>query len=460
MTSAQEYLAARAAAIDAGAGAGELPGRGLPWLQAQRRAALARFESVGFPSRRDEDWRYTNIAPLAKQLAARRFQPAARVATVDKPLDVAPVMSAKAARLMVFYDGLFCASHSTAGDDGDGVTVASLARVLNEHPERIADIYGDIAPTDAHGFTALNAAHSRDGVAVIIDADARPTPVELLFISSGAFESTPRNIIIVGSGGAATVVERHVSLDGDGDGDAAFTNSVTEIALADDAQLDYHLIQAQSSAAHHVCGVWARQSRASRLNCTTVTLGGDLVRNDLSVELAGEDAHCEMRGLYAATGRQHVDNHTTIVHSAAHCTSREIYKGVLDMRARAVFHGRVTVAKGAQKTDATQANNNLLLSRGAEIDTKPQLEIYADDVKCAHGATVGQLDADALFYLRARGIDAAAARRMLTFAFANDILATIAHDELQSALVELLHRRLGDGGGDANARASMHGTPS
>jgi len=332
-----------------------------------------------------------------------------------------------------------------------------LATVLNEQPQLVAPVYGGVAQADAHGFTALNAAHSRDGVAVIIEANARPTPVELLFISTGAFESTPRNIIIAGNGGAATVVERHVSLDGDGAGAGVeFTNSVTEIALADDAQLDYHLIQAQSSAAHHVCGVWARQARASRFNCTTVTLGGDLVRNDLSVELAGEDAHCEMRGLYAATGRQHVDNHTTIVHSAAHCASRETYKGVLDQRARAVFHGRVTVAKGAQKTDATQANNNLLLSRGAEIDTKPQLEIYADDVKCAHGATVGQLDADALFYLRARGIDARAARRMLTFAFANDILATIAHDELQSALVELLHRRLG---GD-DARASMHGAPS
>jgi len=187
MTSAQEYLAARAAAIDTGASIGELPGRGLPWLQAQRRAALARFESVGFPTRRDEDWRYTNIAPLAKQLAARRFQPAARVAGVaEGPLDVAPVMSAKAARLMVFYDGLFCASHSTLNGDGDGVMVESLATVLNEHPERIADIYGGIAPTDAHGFTALNAAHSRDGVAVIIEANARPTPGNLARVACTA----------------------------------------------------------------------------------------------------------------------------------------------------------------------------------------------------------------------------------------------------------------------------------
>jgi len=327
-----------------------------------------------------------------------------------------------------------------------------LARVLNEQPQLIADTYGNIAPADAHGFTALNAAHNRDGVAVIIDANARPElPVEMLFISTDGAESLPRNLIIAGQGSQATVIERHVSL---GD-DAAFTNSVTEIALEPGAQLDYHLVQAQSPAAHHVCGAWAKLSRASRLACTTVTLGGRLVRNDLGVELAGEEARCEMRGLYAATGAQHVDNHTTIVHSAAHCASREIYKGVLDMRARAVFHGRIVVAKGAQKTDATQANNNLLLSRGAEIDTKPQLEIYADDVKCAHGATVGQLDADALFYLRARGIDARAARRMLTFGFAGDILATIAPDELKSALVALLHRRLGGGGGDA--REVMHG---
>lgn len=450
MTFAQEYLAERAAAV-------EYPGRGLPWLQAQRRAALARFEAVGFPTRRDEDWKYTNIAPLAKQIAAQKFRLAVQQ-IITEPLSVAPLVwwrkDAKS-HLMVFSDGLFSADHSCFGGVAEGVTVAPLATVLNEQPQRIADVYGSIAPADAHGFTALNAAHNRDGVAVIIAPGARPTvPVEMLFVNTGCTESVPRNIIIAGEGGRASVIERHVSLF---DYDDSFTNSVTEIALAESAQLDYHLVQSQSAAAHHVCGVWARQSRNSRFSCRTVTVGGRLVRNDLGVELAGEEAHCDLFGLYAAAGRQHVDNHTTINHAAAHCTSCEVYKGVLDQRARAVFHGRIVVAKGAQKTDATQTNNNLLLSRGAEIDTKPQLEIYADDVKCAHGATVGQLDADALFYLRARGVDEAAARRMLTFAFANDILAKIAHNELQDALAELLHARLGgDGGGDnGNARGEL-----
>lgn len=439
MSGAQDYLAARAAV------AGEFPGRDLPWLQAQRRAALARFDSVGFPGRRDEDWKYTNIAPLAKQIAAQKFR-LAEQKIISEPLSLAPLVwwSARSkSHLMVFSDGLFSADHSCYGGAAEGVTVAPLATLLDEQPQLVADIYGTVAPADAHGFTALNAAHNRDGVAVIIAPGAKPTvPVEMLFINTGRAESVPRNLIIAGEDGRASVIERHVSLHDDDD---SFTNSVTEIALEEGAQLDYHLIQAQSAAAHHICGVWARQARASRFSCRTVTVGGRLVRNDLGVELAGEEAHCDLFGLYAATGAQHVDNHTTIRHAAAHCTSCEIYKGVLDRRARAVFHGRVKVAQGAQKTDATQTNNNLLLSRGAEIDTKPQLEIYADDVKCAHGATVGQLDADALFYLRARGVDEAEARRMLTFAFANDILGKIAHNELQDALVELLHARLGDG---------------
>jgi len=444
----QEYLAERARA--------ELPGRGLDWLQAQRRAGLARFEKVGFPSRRDEAWRYTNIAPLAKQLSALQFKPAEQK-IITEPLSVAPLVwwsKHSKSHLMVFSDGLFSADHSNYGGVAEGVTVASLATVLNEQPEhaeQLSDVYGNIAPADAHGFTALNAAHNRDGVAVIIAPGARPqTPVEMLFISTGMTESVPRNIVIAGADSKATVIERYVSLH---DQDAAFTNSVTEIELRAHAQLDYHLIQAQSAAAHHVCGVWARQARGSRFSCRTVTVGGKLVRNDLGAELAGENAHCDLFGLYATAGAQHVDNHTTVHHAAAHCTSCEIYKGVLAQRSRAVFRGRIVVAPGAQKTDATQTNNNLLLSRGAEIDTKPQLEIYADDVKCAHGATVGQLDADALFYLRARGIDEAEARRMLTFAFAGDILAKIAHNELQDALVELLRARLGDGvdgGGDGS----------
>lgn len=445
MNAAAHYLAQCRALESAGA----LPGREAGWLQAQRRAALARFEEVGLPSQRDEDWRYTPIRPLTAKLFHAGVGGDCRAA----PMRPAQIEAARIGGLqshrLVFIDGLFAEEFSDSIDSSQanaGVTVAPLARILDQNPERIEHALGTVAPRRRHGFTALNHAAARDGAVVLVEAGARPgMPVELLFISAAEDRlAQPRNLVIAGAGSRVNLIERHLSANAH----ATLTNSVTEIALLDDAQVDYHLVQAQSAAAHHVCGVWARQARNSRFSCRTVTVGGRLVRNDLGVELAGENAHCDLFGLYAAAGRQHVDNHTTIRHSAAHCTSCEVYKGVLDQRARAVFHGRVKVAKGAQKTDATQTNNNLLLSRGAEIDTKPQLEIYADDVKCAHGATVGQLDADALFYLRARGVDEAAARRMLTFAFANDILAKIAHNELQDALAELLHARLGGDGGD------------
>ncbi|MGI9310027.1 MAG: Fe-S cluster assembly protein SufD [bacterium] len=471
MTGAEHYLDQYRALADA------LPGRGLGWLQAQRDANLARFAQVGFPTQRDEDWRYTALKPITAKVfhavgakahdavsakAHDAVSAKAHDAVSAKAHDVADgaraseqaalasssveafALDGLRSHRVVFVDGLF-APELSCDDALDGVSVESLAQVLERRPEQIERAFGSAMPRDAHGFTALNNAHSRDGAVVMLAPRARATtPLELLFIhrASGAL-AQPRNLIIAGSGSQVALIERHVSAQGDAtDGSGALTNSVTEILLDDDAQVDYHLLQTQSPSAYHICGVWARQSRGSRLRCHTATLGGALVRNDLSVELAGEGAHCDMLGLYSIAGAQHVDNHTTMVHAAEHCTSRELYKGVLAQRSRAVFHGRIKVEPGAQKTDASQANNNLLLSRHAEIDSKPQLEIYADDVKCAHGATVGQLDADALFYLRARGIDEAQAREMLTFAFVNDVVGEIEIAALQRALEAMLATRL------------------
>lgn len=445
MNAAAHYLEQCRALADGG----RLPGREAGWLQAQRSAALARFEEVGLPTQRDEDWRYTPTRPLTAKLFHAGACDDSRAAQITPAQIEAARIDGLKSRRLVFIDGLFAEEFSDSIDSARqsaGVTVAPLARILDQNPERIEHALGTVAPRRRHGFTALNHAAARDGAVVLIEAGARPgLPVEMLFISAAEDGlAQPRNLVIAGAGSKVNLIERHLSANAH----ATLTNSATEIVVDDDAQVDCHLIQAQSAAAHHICGVWARQSRNSRFSCRTVTLGGKLVRNDLGSELAGENAHCDLFGLYATTGRQHVDNHTTIRHAAAHCSSCEVYKGVLDQRSRAVFHGRIVVAEGAQKTDATQTNNNLLLSRGAEIDTKPQLEIYADDVKCAHGATVGQLDADALFYLRARGVDEAAARRMLTFAFAGDILDKIAAAELKDALVELLNSRLGDARGE------------
>ena len=415
--------------------AAELPGHRVDWLQARRRAGLARFEQVGFPTRRDEDWRYTPLKPIT----SKTFHPPDAAPQYDfeiKPLEIEGLQSHR----LVFVDGLFVEELSDRPEPAKGVTVESLGRVLEQRPELIEHAFGSVTPGEEHGFTALNNAWSRDGVVLLLEPDATPAlPVEMLFISHAENGiSQPRNLIIAGNSGKARLIERHVSVNGH----STFTNSATEIVLGEKAEIDYYLVQTQSAAACHVCGIWAKQSRGSRFSCRSVTLGGALVRNDLAVELAGEQAHCDMLGLYTIAGTQHVDNHTTITHAAENCSSRELYKGVLEQRSRAVFHGRIVVRPGAQKTDARQTNNNLLLSKGAEIDSKPQLEIYADDVKCSHGATVGQIDTDALFYIRSRGLDEARARALLTFAFVNDVVAEIEINELKEALENLLALRL------------------
>ena len=428
----EHYLAQHQALADA------LPGRKLDWLQAQRNAGLARFEEVGFPTQRDEDWRYTPVKPITSQ----EYQPAQQQ-LISEPVSAAPLMIKGLKCLtLVFIDGLFSMQHSTSNGVAEGVTVAPLSQMLNDRPELIEDSLGACLPKHRHGFTALNESASRDGAVIILQANAEPNiPIEMLFIGDKQMNSTfaqPRNLVIAADGSKGKIIERYVSLGAQ----KSFTNSVTEVMLGENAELDYYLVQTQSTTSHHVCGIWARQARASRFSCRTITLGGALVRNDLSVELADEHAHCDMFGLYNPAGVQHVDNHTTMTHGAENCTSRELYKGVLEQRSRAVFHGRIVVRPGAQKTDAAQTNNNLLLSRHAEIDSKPQLEIYADDVKCSHGATVGQIDADALFYLRSRGLDEARARTLLTFAFVNDVVSEIEISELKEMLEDMLTTRL------------------
>jgi len=432
MTAAEHYLAQHHALADA------LPGRGLGWLQARRRAGLKRFEALGFPTQRDEDWRYTPTRPLT----AKNFRDIGAPPRISRDL-AAQIKSLAPDGLrshrLVFIDGMFAPQLSDGDAAGAGVTLAPLARVLEEQPAAIEHAFGAVMPREQHGFTALNSAGARDGAVVLLEENAAPdAPLELLFASHAedAF-AQPRNLIIAAAGCRARLIERHVSLGEH----ASFTNSASEILLGESARLDYYLLQTQSDAARHVCGIWARQERASRLRCMSATLGGALVRNDLGVDLTGEEAHCDMIGLYAAAGTQHVDNHTTITHSAENCSSREVYKGVLDQRARAVFHGRIKVAPGAQKTNAAQTNKNLLLSRHAEIDCKPQLEIYADDVRCSHGATVGQLDAAALFYLRSRGLSATRARELLTFAFVNDVAGEIEIAALKSAVEAMLAAR-------------------
>ena len=431
------------ARLNSGFGSG-LPGMEVAWFDDQRKKYLARFRKIGFPTQRDEDWRYT---PL-RLITGKHFNvvPAPRRDVAHEARDVARDVNVAAFKIpaldshqIVFVDGHLHQKQSKM-DMNKGISVRSLAEVLTHDPGLAEQYFGSVMKKNGHGFTALNGALNEDGVVIKTEPGAEiKKSIELIFLSqTDMAASMPRNLIIAGKGSKAQFIERYIS----NSAAHTLTNSTTEIIVEQRSEIDYYIIQTQSSRAYQVCGVWVKQAAGSRFSCRTITLGGGLVRNDLRVDLNGPGAHCDMLGVYSLSGKQHVDNHTTMVHQAENCTSNELYKGVLEQRSRAVFHGRIKVAPGAQKTDAHQANNTLLLSRDAEIDTKPQLEIYADDVKCSHGATIGQLNEDSLFYLRARGIDEADARALLTYAFANEVLHQIDIVPLRDALEKTLASQL------------------
>jgi Fe-S cluster assembly protein SufD len=403
------------------------------WLNRQRQEAMEIFRQSGFPGPRDEDWRYTPLRPIT----GKRFE--IGIESGQGLESIQPwLISGLDSHRLVFVDGVFNAGLSSPGAAESGVSMRPLSLVLRDDPDSLpATVRETIAPRD--GFQALNLAFARDGYVVDITRDHEPGRVlEFVFVSAADDRAGQvRNILRLDRNARASVVERHVSLQNTG----ALANTATRIVLESGASLNYHLVESVSARMNMISDVEADLAADSTLKTMTVTLGGGLVRNSIRVRLNGAGGHCDMLGLYAVSGRQHVDNHTGVIHSAPHCSSRELYKGVLDQRSRGVFHGRIRVDQGAVKTDATQANNNLLLSADAEIDTKPQLEIYADDVKCAHGATVGQLDETALFYLRSRGIDVSSARSLLTFAFLNEVLSEITEDPLRLSLETELSRR-------------------
>ena len=415
-----------------------LPACGTPSLDTSRAQALESLSQLGLPSQRDEDWKYTSTRAITRTA----FTPAAADASCPRELVSQATIEGLDAWRLVFADGFWQPELSQLDNLPKGVQISGLGQSLGSEPQRIAALLGSALGQTPHGFIAMNSAFIGDGALIEIAPDTRvDKPIELLFISgcSGeGFLSLPRNLVVMGAGSQATVIERHVSLADE----RLLSNSVSELILADNASLNYQGVQQVAPRGFHVGGMFARLGRSARLQATTVTMSGALVRNDALVNLDDEGGFASLDGLYLAFGRSHVDNHTHITHNAPHCVSREHYKGVLGDRSHAVFHGRIVVQPGAQKTDSVQNNQNLLLSADAEIDTKPQLEIYADDVKCAHGATVGQLDETAVFYLMSRGIDRQAARRMLTQAFAADVLNRIELPALRSYLEAQAVQRL------------------
>lgn len=425
------------------------------WLISHRRAAIARFTEVGFPTLKDEEWRYTNVRPIAEV----PFRPAMSGPSTLSVDDLAGLSSGAQGCRLVFVNGKYAPELSFANRLPKGVKAGSLAELLTMNPQWLEGHLAQYARYLNNSFVALNTALMEDGAFVHIARGAViEEPLYLLFISTEPREPSvthPRNLIVAEESSQAKIVESYVGFNsraGEESHRAAtggcpyLTNVVTEIAAAPNAILDHYKLQRESESAFHVATIQVQLAGDSTFSSHAISLGGALVRNDVNAVLSGEGIECTLNGLNMATGRQHVDTHTVIDHAKPHCTSHELYKTILDEKATSVFNGKIYVRQDAQKTDAKQTNQNLLLSEDAVINTKPQLEIFADDVRCTHGATVGQLDEDAIFYLRTRGIGLEEARNLLTYAFASDIIHRINVEPLRAELEKLLFTRLPRGG--------------
>jgi len=434
----------------------KLAGRDPAWLAGMRKAAIDCFAELGFPTTKNEEWKYTSVAPIARTA----FEPAPSdvgLRAVERRRHNTNAQHLVAARL-TFVNGRYLKELSSTAALPPGVKVTSIAAALAGNGSTAALLERHLAryaKFDDRAFVALNTAFIEDGAFIEIPKDTvLDNPIYLTFVSapkSGRpVVSHPRNLILVGNGAQASFVEVHRGVDTPPEasnlefGGVYFTNAVTEVVAGENAKVEYARIEQESAQAFHVATLQFQQERSSVVHSTSIQFGGALVREEVKAVLGGEGAENTLNGLYIIGGRQHVDNHTTIDHAKPHCGSRELYKGVLDGASTGVFNGKIIVRKDAQKTDSKQSNKNLLLSEDSVINTKPQLEIYADDVKCTHGATIGQIDADALFYLRSRGIGVNEARALLTQAFASDVIDKIKFAPLREHLKDALRARLAE----------------
>jgi Fe-S cluster assembly protein SufD len=418
------------------------------WLRQLREDAWTRFHARGFPTTHDEDWRFTNLAVLAKT----PFQRAAKGSVAVSAREIEQFRVSGAACQLVFVNGHFAPELSELRDLPEGLEICSLVGAIDsgmvgavpegcasdgieQHLGRYADVRRDV-------FTALNSALWDDGAYVRIRRGANVSrPIHLLYVSAGSgaeIMTHPRTLIVAEPTSHAAVIEDYVSLGTE----AAFSNAVTELVAGQDAVVSHFLVERENLAAFNVSTLRLEQARGSNVSSHSILLGGGLVRNNVHPVLAGDGAECIINGLFVGARSQHLDNYMLVEHAQPHCGSRQFYNGILDGSARGVFHGRIVVHKDAQKTDAKQTNRNLLLSDNARIDTKPQLEIYADDVKCTHGATIGQIEEEQLFYLRSRGIDEVAARDAILYAFAAECLDRMHEPAAREFAEGLIRERL------------------
>ena len=416
---------------------------GIPWLEELRRVGAGRFDAVGFPSSSDEEWRFTQLGPIARSrfLPARREGQGRQIAEAVRRLS----LGREAAAELVFVNGHFEPQLSTLGKLPRGARVMNLAEAFESEPHLVRPHLARCANIHANPFVALNTGSLRDGAFIHAGrAVAVEQPLHLLFLSTVAHEPTvshPRVLVVAEDGAQVTVVE---SYGGAGEG-VYFSNAVTEIVAGPDVRIDHCKLQQESLRAYHVATVQVELARGANFVSHSASLGGRITRNDLNVVMADEYADATLNGLVLIGGEQHVDNHTLLDHASANCPSHELYKHVLDGKASGVFKGKILVRPDAQKTDSKQTSKTLLLSDEAAMNSQPALEIYADDVKCTHGSTTGPVDEEQVFYLRSRGIGLEAARHLLTYAFAADITRRIR--------VEPVRRRL------ENFMATQHGLP-
>jgi Fe-S cluster assembly protein SufD len=386
------------------------------WLNARRGAALERANALSVPTTRDEEWRFTDLTPLTRQ----RFS-ASDGATRVAAADVSEFRLPEAETYLTFVDGLYARELSAVAGLSAGVVVTNLASALNEHASVLEQHLAQYARIQHDVFAALNTVHLHDGALIHIgNGVSCATPLHLRFISTRTDTvSYPRCLIVADAGAECTIIEEYLPLP---EADGYFSNAVTEIVVAQNARVRHVKLQREARGAFHIRHCAVNVAKDARYESNTITLGGRISRNNLNVVQQGEGAHCGLDGLTLISGRQLADTHTVIDHTQPNGQSRQLHKCIVSGAAHAVFSGKIVVRSSAQLTDAAQQNRNLLLSPKAHVDTKPQLEIFADDVKCAHGATVGQLDAEQLFYLRSRGLPEARARNLLTFAFGAEII--------------------------------------
>ncbi len=403
-----------------------------------RKKAISAFADLGFPTPRNEEWKYTNVAPILE----RKFKQATEPAKLSKKTLNKLVLKGLEKNLAVFVNGLYDRELSNYSAKPKGLGVERLKQVLQGRPALSEKYLGKLAAFEKEAFTALNTAFTHDGLCVFVpDGVIVEEPIVVMHLSdsrSDAVLAYPRNLIVAGKGSQVRFVECYYAVSAG----TYFNNVVTEIFVGENAVVDHIKLQEENTESYHIANTQVHQEQRSVFTSVNIDLGGAIVRNNLNVRLSAENCNSQLYGFFMGNGVQHIDNHTFIDHAMPHCFSNELYKGILDGKSRGVFNGKIMVRPDAQKTNALQSNKTLLLTNDAAIYAKPQLEIFADDVKCTHGATIGQLDDEALFYLRARGIREDVAAAMLRYAFAIDVFEKIKIAALREVLAATIFERL------------------